>query len=138
MAEIASATAKERGLAAEKVAQWALEALDPQFAAILSRTLDSMIALEDSEAALEPRINTVAEISALGLAPADSIARVISARPWEQPHRGAVASSAPEHPFMAPRPRRAGRRVPGVQRPTAPGTGRIHPALNRKPGPVHT
>ncbi|GAB2495419.1 hypothetical protein GCM10027063_38210 [Promicromonospora xylanilytica] len=41
--------------------------LDPEFAAILSRTLDSMIAREASEAALESQINTVSEISAPGL-----------------------------------------------------------------------
>jgi hypothetical protein len=53
VAEIASPTAKERELAADKVAGWASETLDPQFAAVLSRTLDSMISLEDLETALE-------------------------------------------------------------------------------------
>ena len=85
VAEIASATAKERELAADQVAGWASGALDSQFAAVLSRTLDSMISLEDSETALESQLNAIAEISALGLAPADSIARVISARSWDQP-----------------------------------------------------
>jgi hypothetical protein len=61
------------------------ETLDPQFAAVLSRALDSMISLEDSETVLESQLNASAEISALGLAPADSIARVISVRSWDQP-----------------------------------------------------
>jgi hypothetical protein len=85
VAEISSPTAKQRELAAEKVADWTSGALDPQFAAILSRALDSMLYLEDSEAALEAQLNAITEISALGLAPADSIARVISARSWDQP-----------------------------------------------------
>jgi uncharacterized protein YdbL (DUF1318 family) len=85
VAEIASPTARERELAAEKAAGWVSETLDPTFAAALSQALDLMVSLEDSNTALEAQLNAVAEISARGLAPADSIARVISARSWDQP-----------------------------------------------------
>ena len=44
-----------------------------------------MLPLEDSEAALEAQLNAIAELAALGLAPADSIARVIAARSWDEP-----------------------------------------------------
>ncbi|GGM35008.1 hypothetical protein ACFQBY_10555 [Promicromonospora citrea] len=85
LSELASSTPRDRELAAEKVAGWVSSALEPHHAAVISRALDAVISLEDSETALEAQLNAIAEISALGLAPADSLSRVLADRSWDQP-----------------------------------------------------
>jgi len=81
-AELAAPTAKERELAAEKVASWLTASLEPTFAAALARILEIAISLEDDETALEAQLNAVCEFSELGLAPRDVIERVIGDKEW--------------------------------------------------------
>jgi hypothetical protein len=83
-AELAAPEARERMLAAEKIAQWS-ESLDPTSTAALARSLSIMITLEDDDTALEAQLNAVSEISSLGLAPQDAIRLTINGRSWPHP-----------------------------------------------------
>jgi hypothetical protein len=85
VAEIAAPTARQRELAAEKVADWLSASVEPKLAAVLARALEGMLSLEESESAMEAQLNAIAEMSSLGLVPGDVIARVISSRQWDQP-----------------------------------------------------
>lgn len=84
VAELASPAARERELAAEKVVDW-LSGIDPSSAATISRALELVLTLEESEVALESQVNALCEISSHGLVPQDVIARVVSVRSWDQP-----------------------------------------------------
>lgn len=87
VAQFAVADGSQRGLAADSVVDL-VQGTDQATGAVLSRALEAVLMIEDSDEALEAQMHALAEMAEWDLVPHDVIVRVTSSRAWDQPWAG--------------------------------------------------